>query len=75
MAVAATGELRVVNPATLELLGTVETTDPVAVQEVVIEAKLAQEAWGETPLEDRRALLVRVAETVLGRALGKRYRR
>ncbi|MCW2962842.1 MAG: putative succinate-semialdehyde dehydrogenase [Actinomycetia bacterium] len=68
MAVAATGELRVVNPATLELVGTVATTDPAAVQEVVTEAKLAQEAWGETPLDDRRALLVRVAETVLERA-------
>jgi acyl-CoA reductase-like NAD-dependent aldehyde dehydrogenase len=68
MAVAATGELRVVNPATLELVGTVLTTDPTAVQEIVSEAKLAQEAWGETPLADRCALLVRVAETVLGRA-------
>ena len=68
MAVAATGELRVVNPATLELVGTVTTTDPSAVQEIVSEARLAQDAWGETPLADRRALLVRVAETVLERA-------
>src|SRR6476661_4223588 len=68
MAVAATGELRVVNPATLELVGTVTTTDPSAVQEIVSEAKLAQEAWGATPLVDRRALLVAVAETVLERA-------
>jgi acyl-CoA reductase-like NAD-dependent aldehyde dehydrogenase len=68
MAVAAIGELRVVNPATLELVGTVTTTDPSAVQEIVSEAKLAQEAWGATPLVDRRALLVRVAATVLERA-------
>ena len=68
MAVAATGELRVVNPATLELVGTVTTTDPTAVQEVVSEAKLAQEAWGETSLADRRALLLRVADAVLERA-------
>src|SRR5690348_14976623 len=68
MAVAATGELRVVNPATLEVVGTVTTTDPAAVQEVVSEAKVAQEVWGETPLADRRALLVRVGETVLERA-------
>jgi acyl-CoA reductase-like NAD-dependent aldehyde dehydrogenase len=68
MAVAATGELRVVNPATLELVGTVTTTDPAAVQEIVSEAKLAQEAWGETLLADRRALLVRVAAAVLERA-------
>jgi acyl-CoA reductase-like NAD-dependent aldehyde dehydrogenase len=68
MAVAATGELRVVNPATLELVGTVTTTDPSAVQEVVTEAKLAQEAWGDVPLAERRALLLRVAATVLERA-------
>jgi acyl-CoA reductase-like NAD-dependent aldehyde dehydrogenase len=68
MTVAVTGELRVVNPATLELVGTVGATDPAAVQEVVIEAKLAQEAWGETPLLDRRALLLRVAADVLERA-------
>lgn len=68
MAVAATGELRVVNPATLELVGTVGRTDPAAVQEVVSEAKLAQESWGESPLAERRAVLVRAAETVLARA-------
>ncbi len=68
MTVAVTGELRVVNPATLELVGTVRRTDPAAVQEVVTEAKLAQEAWGETSLADRRALFVRVADAVLERA-------
>jgi hypothetical protein len=36
MAVTATGELRVVNPATLELVNTVTTTDPAAVQDTVI---------------------------------------
>jgi acyl-CoA reductase-like NAD-dependent aldehyde dehydrogenase len=68
MAVAATDELRVVNPATLELVGTVTTTDPAAVQEVVTETRLAQEAWGDTPLVDRCRLLLDVAETVLERA-------
>src|SRR5256885_1464227 len=68
MAVAASGELRVVNPATLELVGTVAASDPAAVQELVSEAKLAQEAWGEAPLAERRALLVRFAEDVLKRA-------
>ena len=64
MAVVASGELRVVNPATLEVVGTVSTTDPAAVQEIVSEAKLAQVAWAETPVADRRALLLRVAEAV-----------
>jgi acyl-CoA reductase-like NAD-dependent aldehyde dehydrogenase len=65
MAVAAPGELRVVNPATLELVGRVPTTDPTAVQELVSEARLAQEAWGETLLAERCTLLLAVAERVL----------
>jgi hypothetical protein len=36
MVVAATGELRVVNSATLELVGTVPTADPAAIQDTVI---------------------------------------
>ena len=46
MAVAASGELRVVNPATLELVGSVRPTVRTAVQEVVAEARLAQERCG-----------------------------
>ena len=68
MAVAASGELRVVNPATLELVGTVSATDPAVVQEIVTEAKLAQERWGATSLEERKRMLVAVADTVLARA-------
>src|SRR5437763_2684308 len=68
MAVVASGELRVVNPATLELVATVATTDPAAVQELVTEARLAQEAWGESSLADRRAFLAGVADVLLARA-------
>ncbi len=68
MAVAAPGELRVVNPATLELVGTVAATDPAAVQELVTEAKVAQEAWGETSAGDRRKVLEQVSKDVLRRA-------
>jgi acyl-CoA reductase-like NAD-dependent aldehyde dehydrogenase len=68
MAVAAPGELRVVNPATLELVGTVAATDPAAVQELVTEAKVAQEAWGETSPGDRRKVLEQVSKDVLRRA-------
>jgi acyl-CoA reductase-like NAD-dependent aldehyde dehydrogenase len=77
MAVVATGELRVVNPATLELVGTVRTTDPSAVRELVTEAKLAQGAWGETSLQEPAALLLRVAASVSERVpqLAKRHRR
>ena len=46
MAVAATGELRVVNPATLELVGTVTTTDPSAVQAIVSEPRSSRRKLG-----------------------------
>ena len=68
MAVAVSGELRVVSPATLELVGSVQTVAPEAVQELVAEARLAQERYGQEPLTERRALLARVAELVLARA-------
>jgi len=42
MPVAAEGELRVVNPATLEVVGSVPTVGPESVQELVAEARLAQ---------------------------------
>jgi acyl-CoA reductase-like NAD-dependent aldehyde dehydrogenase len=68
MAVTASRELRVVNPATLEVVGSVATIDPAAVQGLVDEAREAQRRWGETSLDDRRAVLTRVAERVLDRA-------
>jgi acyl-CoA reductase-like NAD-dependent aldehyde dehydrogenase len=67
MAVAASRELRVVNPATLELVATVPATDPAHVQELVVEARIAQERWAAATLADRRDLLVRVAELALDR--------
>src|ERR1700745_2949048 len=57
MAVAAGGALRVVNPATLEVVGTVPVTDAAGVQELVTEARLAQERFAEATLVDRRRLV------------------
>ena len=68
MAVTASGELRVVNPATLEVVDTVAATDPGAVQGLVDEAASAAERWGATSHEERRALLARVGDAVLDRA-------
>src|SRR5258706_1940060 len=68
MAVAAEGELRVVNAATLELVGSVPTVGPEAVQELVAEARLAQERFGQVSLAERRSLLLSAAELVLERA-------
>ena len=77
MAVAATGELRVVNPATLELVGTVTTTDPRAVQEIVSEAKAAFRGALGALYADGFAARVRAAwrERRALLALAKRYRR
>src|SRR4051812_22196255 len=68
MTTVAEGELRVVNPATLEVVATVPTTRREAVQELVAEARLAQEPWGRTSLDERRELLIAVAELLLDRA-------
>src|SRR5207253_925033 len=65
MSAVAEGDLRVVNPATLELVATVPATPPEAVQEIVAEARLAQERWGETPLAERRALMLAAADVLL----------
>ena len=65
MATTAARVLTVVNPATLEPVGSVPATDPAAVQEAVAEARLAQERWAESPFEERAALLGRVASVVL----------
>jgi succinate-semialdehyde dehydrogenase/glutarate-semialdehyde dehydrogenase len=63
MTVAAPGALHVVNPATLEQVGTVEATPPGAVPGLVAEARAAHEAWRFTP-----DYFVAVADRVLDRA-------
>jgi acyl-CoA reductase-like NAD-dependent aldehyde dehydrogenase len=60
MAMTASGELPVVNPATLEVVGSVATTSPAAVPGLVAEAALVP----ELPLAERAALLARVAALV-----------
>ncbi len=59
------GELRVVNPATLEEVGVVPVLEPEGVGEVVAEARLAQERWAREPFRARAALLRRAADVVL----------
>jgi succinate-semialdehyde dehydrogenase/glutarate-semialdehyde dehydrogenase len=67
MTAVAEGELRVVNPATLEFVASVPTTPAEAVPGLVADARRAQERWGRTPLEERRALLRSVARALLER--------
>jgi len=61
------GALEVRNPATLEPVGSVPVAAPEAVQEAVNEARLAQERWAGSGFGERRALLGRVAESLLDR--------
>jgi succinate-semialdehyde dehydrogenase/glutarate-semialdehyde dehydrogenase len=65
MELLAEGEFEVRNPATLERVGAVPATAPASVQEVVVEARLAQERWAESTWAERRALLGRVASYLL----------
>jgi succinate-semialdehyde dehydrogenase/glutarate-semialdehyde dehydrogenase len=65
---AAAGQLRSVNPATLEELGTVPVAPPEEVAEAVVEARLAAERWAQTSFGERRALLGAVAQETLARA-------
>jgi acyl-CoA reductase-like NAD-dependent aldehyde dehydrogenase len=61
-------ELRSVNPATLEELGTVAVSPPEEVAEAVVEARLAAERWAQSSFAERRALLGAVAQETLARA-------
>jgi acyl-CoA reductase-like NAD-dependent aldehyde dehydrogenase len=65
MTVLAAGELRVVNPASLEVVATVPTADTAAVQGRVAAARDAQARWGEASLAERQALLRRLSARVL----------
>jgi acyl-CoA reductase-like NAD-dependent aldehyde dehydrogenase len=67
MATVTEGELRVVNPGTLDLVATVQTTPVEAVAEIVAETRLEQEGWGRVPLGERSALLLDVAQVLLDR--------
>jgi acyl-CoA reductase-like NAD-dependent aldehyde dehydrogenase len=58
-------ELRPVNPATLEAVGSVRVSPPEEVAETVADARLAAERWAQASLEERRTLLGEVAEAVL----------
>jgi succinate-semialdehyde dehydrogenase/glutarate-semialdehyde dehydrogenase len=59
------GELRSVNPATLEPVGSVPVSAPEEVAEAVSDARLAAQRWAESSFEERRELLGRVAAAVL----------
>jgi succinate-semialdehyde dehydrogenase/glutarate-semialdehyde dehydrogenase len=52
------GELRSVNPATLQPVGAVRVAEPEEVQEAVAEARLAQERWARSSPRERKRLLL-----------------
>jgi acyl-CoA reductase-like NAD-dependent aldehyde dehydrogenase len=61
------GELRSLNPATLELVGSVPVTEPSAVDEIVARGAEAQERWAEESLDARRRLVLDAARVLLDR--------
>ena len=61
------GELRSLNPATLEVVGSVPVTEPSAVEEIVARAAEAQARWAEQTLDARRRLVLDAARVLLDR--------
>src|ERR671938_521957 len=61
------GELRSLNPATLEVVGSVRPTDPAELEEIVARARDAQAGWAGTSLDERRRLVLDVARVLLDR--------
>jgi succinate-semialdehyde dehydrogenase/glutarate-semialdehyde dehydrogenase len=61
-------ELRSVNPATLEEVGSVPVSPPEEVAEAVAEARVAAERWARSSFAERRALLAAVAREALQQA-------
>src|SRR5438045_1687217 len=61
-------ELRVTSPATLEHVGVVPATEVAEVGALVAAARVAQAAWAEVSLRERRALLRRLSELLVDRA-------
>jgi acyl-CoA reductase-like NAD-dependent aldehyde dehydrogenase len=66
--VARADELRPLNPATLEQVGSVPVSKPEEVAEAVADARVVAERWAESSFAERRALLGSVAEAVLDHA-------
>ena len=63
----AEGELRSVNPATLQPVGSVEVAATADVERVVARAAAAQEEWGAVPLAARRRVLADTTHVLLER--------
>src|ERR671936_3193241 len=63
----AEGELRSLNPATLEVVGSVRPTDAAELEEIVARAREVQARWAETSLDERRRLVLDAARVLLDR--------
>lgn len=55
-----------INPATLEINGTVEATPAGSVKKIVAAAREAQESWGALPFGKRLACLMKVQDALIG---------
>ena len=61
------GELASVNPATLELVGSVPVTSPGSIPDLVRAAQAAHEGWAQRSHGERARLLLSVADVLLDR--------
>jgi succinate-semialdehyde dehydrogenase/glutarate-semialdehyde dehydrogenase len=61
------GELRSLNPATLEVVGSVPVTEPGAIEEVLARAGEAQRRWARESLDARRRLVLDAGRVLLDR--------
>ena len=59
--------LRIMNPATEQLIDELDVDTPDSVAEKFKAAKLAQKAWAARPLEDRISVIERFAKILLER--------
>src|SRR2546423_1728763 len=61
------GELRSLNPATFEVVGSVRPTDPAELEAIVARAREARGRWAEPSLDARRRLVLDTARVLLDR--------
>ena len=61
-------KLQSVNPATLEISGEVETTDPKMIPDIITECRDAQSLWIGTPKKDRVSAMSRLLDIIVERA-------
>lgn len=66
--VAGAGQMAVLNPANEQVLAQCPTADQAQLEQAVAAAKSAFPSWSQTPLKERQAILVKVADAIKANA-------